>query len=373
MDLSTVASPELDARRRALFEALRGEPARTLRIPRRRATNEPVPMSFAQQRLWFLHQLNPGSAAYNCPIPLRLRGQLDDEALRAALADIIERHELLRTRYTMVDGAAMQWVSEEAAPVVPLLDLRTRPEDIRQQALHDRIDADANRPFDLAGNSVIRAELLRLADDEHILLFDIHHIANDHGSIRAFLHELAEGYSARIERRPPALPELTIQYADYALWQRERVAGPRGDTDWAFWRRALDGIEPIVLPADRVRPPTPSSRGELRILWLPPALVEQLRAIGRAEGATLFVVLLTAFKLLLARYLGQGDIAIGCSATNRDRPELQDLIGFFVNTIVLRTRLDETRSFRDAVRDVRAVVTQAWGIANSRSISWSSD
>jgi|GEM_PF-6801778 len=354
----------LSGERRALFRKLlavsnTAQPA-IPRLPRRRS----VPMSYAQQRLWMIDQLEPGNAAYTCPVPVRLRGALDTTALRAAIEDVVARHDVLRTTYGIDGGVASQFVHDNVDVPFVVHDFRALSRDAAEAAVDRVLLDDANRPFDLARGPIVRAELIRLAADEHVLMIDVHHIANDHWSIRVLFQELSRRYNQLVGRTADDLPPLLIQYADYAAWQRQRIEGDFGARQLAYWREALTGMTPADLPADRARPPVLSPRGGTMALRLDAPLVERLRALARQESATLFMVLLAAFMTILARYTAQEDVAVGCSVTGRDRAEVEPLIGFFVNTIVLRASVEETMTFRELLRRVRGVALGAYAHAD---------
>lgn len=354
----------LSPERRAAFAKLCSRDSGVNGIAPAASDNREYPMSFAQRRLWFLHRLDPANPAYNCPVPLRLRGDLNTDALIDSVRDIVARHDVLRSVYSMHDQEPVQRVGDAPPLAVMQADLAFGTDSDRMAALERRIAADAERPFDLEHGSSIRVELLRLAADDHVLLFDIHHVANDHASIRVFFDELAAGYNARLAGRQPCLPGLPVQYADFAVWQHRRItASAEGEALWSYWRHALSGMESVDLPTDRIRGSELSHRGAIRRFELPPPLVARLREIGRSEGATLFMTLLAGFLVLLARYTGKTDVSVGCSATGRDRAELQALIGFFVNTIVLRADLDEVSDCRALLRQARRVVTDAFAHA----------
>lgn len=331
-------------------------------IPRRHRMG-PVPASFAQQRLWFLDRLEPGNPAYNCPIPLRLLGRLNIEALTASLADIVSRHEVLRTTYHMECGQLVQVICPELGVPCPITDLSSVGREAREAMLQQAITEEGKRPFDLLRGPVFRAQLLRLGPYEHVLLYDVHHIAFDAWSVGVFYAELATCYNARVLRKAARLPELPIQYADYACWQRARVCGSFLDKQLAFWRTQLDGLGSLEVPTDRPRSSSLSYQGGFRHLTVASALVDQLRALGRSERASLFMTLLTALNVLLSRYTRQDDIAVGTAATDRTQPSLQALIGFFPNTIVLRTDLSGEPTFRELLRRVVTMALSAYGHA----------
>lgn len=359
----------LSADRVALARALAGAAqSRTIPVADR---DRDLPASFAQQRLWFIDQLEPGNPAYNCPIAVRLSGPLDIAALTESLSAIVARHEVLRTTFEVADEGDRAGEEEvvqvvwPAAPVpLPVTDLSELPEHERQERVRAELAEDTHRPFDLSQGPMLRARLLRLGPAEHVFLYDIHHIANDGWSVGVFFTELAEGYNARVRGRAPRLPALPVQYADYAVWQRQRLTGEVLDEQFAFWREELRELAPLELPTDRPRPPALSAGGEMAHLQLPPDLVAGLRELGRDHGASLFMTLLAGLNVLLMRYSGQHDIAIGTAATDRDRAELQQLIGFFPNTVVLRTELSGAPSFRQVLDRVTSVARAVYAHAD---------
>ncbi|HET7233763.1 MAG TPA: amino acid adenylation domain-containing protein [Longimicrobium sp.] len=313
-----------------------------------------LPLSFSQQRLWFIDQLEPGSAAYNLPYALRLRGPVDADALERALAELARRHESLRTRFVTVDGQAAQ-VIDPAGPVqLARVDLSDRPADEREAALRTLVAEEALRPFDLAAGPLMRSTLVRLGDEDHALLFTLHHIISDGWSTAILVREVAELYGAFTEGRAPSLPDLPVQYADYAAWQRGWLRGEVLEAQVAYWRQRLAGAPPVLdLPTDRPRPPTASAAGGAFRFRLRPETSEALRALGAAEGATMFMTLLAAWQALLSRYAGQADVVVGTPIAGRGRLETEGLIGFFVNTLVLRSDVGAAGGFRDLVRQVR--------------------
>ncbi|HEX8275252.1 MAG TPA: amino acid adenylation domain-containing protein, partial [Longimicrobiaceae bacterium] len=322
-----------------------------VRVPR----DGPLPASFAQQRLWFIDRLHPGGSAYNLPFALRLRGAVDPRALRAALTGIAARHETLRTTFAEADGAAVQ-VIHPASPVrLPAADLRALPPEAREGEARRLVAAESARPFDLGTGPLLRPLLVRLDAAEWALCVVVHHVASDGWSTAVLVREVSELYSASVEGREPRLPELPVQYADYAVWQRERLSGEALERQLAWWRRELDGVPPALeLPYDRVRPSAVSEApGGTRRMLLSPETTAALRALARGEGATAFMALLAAWQLLLARYAGTEDVAVGSVVAGRSRVELEGLIGFFVNTLVLRTDLSGDPSFRALLGRVR--------------------
>ena len=310
-----------------------------------------LPLSFAQERLWFLAQLAPESAAYNMPSAMRLTGRLDPAALAAALSEILRRHEALRTVYRMAaEGGPFQVVQAPEALRLPLIDLSALPREVREDAARRLAVAEVLTPFDLARGPVLRVLLFRLAAEEHALLWTTHHIASDGWSVGAvFVPELAALYAAFSRDLPSPLPELPIQYADFAVWQRAWLRDDVLAAQIGYWRRQLAGASTLELPTDRPRRPVPSAQGASRLLRLPAAAAQRLRALAHAEGATPFMALHAAFAALLRRCSGQSDVVIGLPVANRGRKEIEGLIGFFVNTLVLRTDLSGDPDFLAAI------------------------
>ncbi|WP_406115517.1 amino acid adenylation domain-containing protein [Kitasatospora purpeofusca] len=319
------------------------------------------PASFPQQRMWFLDQLTPGDTAYNVCGATRIRGPLDLDLWRRAVSAIARRHEALRTTFRAVDGEPVQVVTEGAEPgfaVVPCEHLAGPDGEDGVQALAREEFA---RPFDLATGPLVRMRFLRLAADEHVLLLTIHHIAGDLWSTSVFLDELVTLYGAYAGGTEPALPELPIQYADYAVWQRKRLDGDGARADLEYWKRTLDGAPAALeLPTDRPRPPVQSTRGGSRPFALSAELMHQVREFSRTEGVTPFMTLLTAFQVLLHRYTREEDVVVGVPVANRGRPEVERLIGYFANMLALRTDLSGAPSFRELLGRVRPVCLGAF-------------
>ncbi|HEX6913487.1 MAG TPA: amino acid adenylation domain-containing protein, partial [Longimicrobium sp.] len=320
-----------------------------------------LPLSFAQQRLWFLDQLAPGNAAYHLPYPLRLRGALDAAALERALGELVRRHETLRTRFPTVDGDPVQVVDAPAPVHIGRFDFSARPPAEREAAARALVSAEAVKPFDLAAGPLLRCALARLADDEHVLLFTLHHIVSDGWSTGNLVREVSELYGAFAEGRDPRLADLPIQYADFAAWQRGWLAGEVLDGQIAWWRERLAGAPPLLeVPTDRPRSSSVTDRGGSVPLALPAETAEGLRALSRREGATLFMTLMAAWQLLLSRYSRQEDVCVGTPIAGRTRLETEGLIGFFVNTLVLRTDLSGDPSFRGLLARVREATLGAY-------------
>ena len=317
----------------------------------------PLPLSFAQERLWFLEQLSPGSPAYNVPAAVRLAGTLDVTALAGSLREIVRHHEALRTRFAVVDGQPAQVVSPVAEAPMPLIDLSGLPEPLRDQEVRRIVAAEAERSFELASGPLFRCALLCLGSREHVALFNLHHIVSDGWSMGILVRELGTLYTAFAQGRPSPLPELPLQYADYAAWQRRWLYGKVLASKLAGWRERLAGAPPVLaLPLDRPRPAVPSGRGGSRRVLLPAGILPELAAAGRSAGATPFMVLLAAFQALLHRYTGETDVLVGTPVANRDRAEIEGLIGLFVNTLVLRTDLGGDPGFGTLLGRVRETV-----------------
>ncbi|MEW2546596.1 non-ribosomal peptide synthase/polyketide synthase [Streptomyces sp. NPDC047002] len=318
------------------------------------APGTPAPLSPAQQRLWFLDRFEPGSTEYTTLSVLRLTGPLDPAALRTALDGLVARHESLRTTFAEHDGGARQIVHPPAP--VPL---RTQ-ECADAAALDALVESEAARPFDLAAGPLLRARLARLTgreSEEHVLVLAVHHIATDGWSMGVLGRDLGELYAAALDRRDPELPTLPVRYGDWAAWQRARTAD--AEDQLAYWRRTLEGLTPFEPPTDRPRPAVRGRDGALVTFTLPAALTERLRARGREADATLFMTLLAACQVLLARWSGQEDIAVGTVTAGRERPELHDVVGMFVNTLVLRARVRPELPFRALLAEARTAVLDA--------------
>jgi amino acid adenylation domain-containing protein len=320
-----------------------------------------LPLSFGQQRLWFLDQLEPGGAAYNMPAAVRLRGELDAAALAASLSEVVRRHEVLRTVFALDDEEPVQVPRPAAAVLLPRVDLTGLPPGRREAAARRLLAAAAGRPFDLAAGPLLRPLLLRLGALEHLLLVVVHHIASDAWSMGLLVRELSLLYAARRRGEASPLPELPLQYADYAAWQRGWLRGEVLAAQLAYWRQALAGAPPLLdLPTDRQRPARQSFRGDRITRRLDPALGEALRALGRVQGATAFMIHLAVFQALLSRYSGQQVVVVGTPIANRRHAELEGLIGFFVNTLALLGDLAGEPRFADHLARVRDTALGAY-------------
>ncbi|HWN42365.1 MAG TPA: amino acid adenylation domain-containing protein [Thermoanaerobaculia bacterium] len=321
----------------------------------------PLPTSFSQQRLWFLDRLEPGSIAYNLPRAVRLEGPVDVAALAGALSGIVSRHESLRTHFVEKDGEPWQVIAEAVPLPLPVFDLASLPAAAREQEARRVSAAEARRPFDLARGPLLRCELLRLGEREHVLLAGMHHIVSDGWSMGIFVRELGDLYRGLVSREPARLPELPIQYADFATWQRQWLRGEVMEERLAWWTMQLAGAPQVVdLPLDRPRPPIQSYDGGRAHLTIGRDLEERLDAVARRLGVTPFMVLLAAFATLLRRYGSQADIVMGTPIANRERAELETLIGMFVNTLALRVDLSGDPDVAGLARRVREVALGAF-------------
>ncbi len=312
------------------------------------------PLSFAQQRLWFIDQLEPGSPAYNVPAALRLRGRMSMGVLAASLTELVRRHETLRTRFPAEDGRPVQAIDPPAPVRLPVIDLSGLTEAGREPELRRLTRSEAVRPFDLAAAPPMRATVLRAGEEEHLVLFTLHHIVSDGWSTGVLVREIGTLYTALSRGEPSPLPELPIQYADFAAWQRGWLKGEVLDRQLAFWREALADAPPLLeIPTDFPRSAVRTPRALVHGLTLPAAAAAKLRELAHREGATLFMVLLAGFQALLSRYSGQEDVVVGTPIAGRNRAELEGLIGFFVNTLVLRGDLAGDPTFGELLARVR--------------------
>jgi amino acid adenylation domain-containing protein len=322
---------------------------------------EELPLSFAQQRLWFLDQMAPGNPVYNLPLAARLTGTLNLAALQQTVDEIIRRHESLRTTFSEEDGQPRQIISPAAAVPLPIVDLSFLPEEVREHEARRLAQQEVQRPFDLVGGPLLRAGLLKLGGQEHLVLLTMHHIVSDGWSMSVLLNEVAALYAAFSRGEESPLSELMIQYADYAVWQREYLREERLEKQLDYWRRNLVGAPPALeLPTDRPYPKTPTHRGAKVLFTVPAEVGEKLKALGQQEDATLFIIVLAAFAVMNSRYSGQQDIVLGTHVVDRRRVEFEQLIGLFVNTLVLRLDVLGTMSFRQLVRQSREICLGAY-------------
>ncbi|MFP2911032.1 amino acid adenylation domain-containing protein, partial [Pyxidicoccus sp. 3LFB2] len=328
-------------------------------LTRRPANGAPPPLSFSQQRLWFLDQLEPGSSAYNMPLALQLDGSLRVDALEHALSELVRRHESLRTTFQALQDNPVQVISPPAPLTLPVTDLSSREDG--QAEVRRLAEQDACTPFDLANGPLLRASLLRLGEQQHVLLLNMHHIVSDGWSMDVLVREVAAVYEAFSSGQASLLPELPVQYADFTVWQRGWLRGEALEAQLAWWRKHLEGAPAALeLPTDFPRPAVQSFRGAAVPIQLSRPLSDALKALCQKEGVTPFMALLAAYQLLLSRYSGQDDIAVGTPIAGRRHAELEGLIGFFVNTLALRTRLDGNPSFRQVLARVKETTLGAF-------------
>jgi len=320
----------------------------------------PLPLSFAQQRIWFVDQLLGENAFYNMPIAVRLHGRLDLTAVRAALQSIAERHETLRTTFSDRDGTPLQAIFEHLELPVEIADLSHLVEGEREAAGLRQAAAEAQTPFDLQSGPLLRAKVFRLGEADHVVLLVMHHIISDGWSLQVLLAEFTELYRAAIAHEPAALPELPIQYVDFAQWQRAWLSGARHEEQLGYWKQQLAELPALELPTDRPRGAVQSLRGAQLDFTIEAELYEGLQALSQATGATLFMTALAAYQALLARYARQQDVAVGVPIAGRRRAELEGLIGFFVNNLVLRTDLSGNPTFRELIARARDIALAAY-------------
>ena len=320
-----------------------------------------LPLSFAQQRLWFLDQLEPESASYIIPAAVRLKGELNVEALERTLSEIVRRHEVLRTRFVSVGGEPRQQVLDAEAVSLPVTDLSGLEEAEREAAIRRAVTSDSHELFDLANGPLLRVKLLRLGAEEHVVLLTMHHIVSDGWSMGLLIKEVATLYEAYSSGEESALTELPVQYGDFAMWQQGWLQGEALERQLIYWREQLGGRLPVLeLPTDRPRPAVQSYRGARLGLGLPDELSTELKELSRREGATLFMTLLAAFQILLHRYSGQREIVVGTDVANRNYHETEGLIGFFVNQLVLKTDLSGEPTFVELLQRVKEVCLGAY-------------
>jgi len=354
----------LSASKRALLDKrLQGEgAAEVITVPQipRRDDSAPPPLSFAQERLWFLDQLNPNNSSYNIPTAARVSGPIKLDVLERALNEVLRRHEVLRTTFQAEQGKPFQVIQPSGGREIRVEDVGQVAESRRMALARQRATEEASQPFDLEQGPLLRAMVLRLGEEDHVVLLTVHHIVFDGWSAAIFLRELAATYAAFSRDAPSPLVDLPIQYADYAVWQRDWLSGEVLEQQLSYWRDQLADVPTLDLPTDRRRPDAPSLRGDRHRFRLPRELSRGLQELSDQEEATLFMAMLAGFQALLARYSGQDDVVVGSPIAGRQRPELESLIGFFVNTLVLRTSLSGDPSFRELLRRVREVCLTAY-------------
>jgi len=338
-----------------------GAVAAAAHIARRGWTEGAAPLSFAQQRLWFIEQYEPGNPAYNIPLALRLRGRLSVPTLERTLNEIVRRHETLRTTFGEQAGQPEQLIAPAWPVSLPVADLSGMPEAEREREAEWLMSQEVGHRFNLSRGPLWRVKLVRLCDDEHLIGLTMHHIISDGWSMDVVVREFAALYTAFADGRPSPLGELPIQYADYAVWQREWLQGAALKEQTDYWRGHLAGAPPTLeLPTDRPRSGSRSNRGATEYFSIPAEVGEKLRAVAQAHEATTFMVLLAAYSVLLTRYSGQTEVSVGAPIANRRRAELEGLIGFFVNTLVLRVKIEAGEGFGSLVERVREVCLGAY-------------
>ena len=318
-------------------------------------------LSFGQEQLWFLHQLEAKDASYNIPMALRLEGELDAKALRDSLDEVVRRHETLRTRFESVGGQPRQVIASASSVEVPFVDLSAQPERDREAEVSRLCREHAERPFDLDRDVLLRARLFRLEAKQHVLFLNLHHIAADGWSISVLLRELGELYAAFCNERPSPLPALAVQYSDFAVWQRDWMQSPELQKQLDYWKERLAAAPALLkLPTDRPRPPVQNRQGDAETAVVPELLLKELRALSNKAGASLFMTLMAAFQVLLSRYSGEEDITIGFPVAGRDQIKFEGSIGLFVNTLVLRGDLAGNPKFSEFLRQIRRKAFEAY-------------
>ncbi len=315
---------------------------------------ERIPLSFSQERLWFIDQLE-GSVQYHVPAVLRMKGMLDEQALEAALQTIISRHEILRTVIHTQEGKPYQEITEPGNWRLGIMNGSDRPESLKSD-----IQQMIRKPFDLSKDYMLRATLIHMNEQEHMLVVVMHHIASDAWSVPILMKEVAALYKAYIDKQAVQLPKLLFQYADYAIWQRAHLQGSTWEKKVDYWKQKLEGVLPLQLPMDFPKPAIRTSRGASVNYFIPKTVLTGIQKLGSQQGATLYMTLLAAFKVMLYRYSGQQDICVGTSVANRTNLDLEKMVGFFVNTIALRDEINSDVSFTDLLRQVKNTTLEAY-------------
>ncbi|HEY2392251.1 MAG TPA: amino acid adenylation domain-containing protein, partial [Candidatus Angelobacter sp.] len=319
-----------------------------------------LPLSFAQQRLWFLQQMQPASAAYNCPVMLRLSGELDQEVLARSFQGMVMRHEMLRTTFPSHDDRPVQKINLDMAPQIHVIDLEGLPYEEKETTAEQFAAEEARKPFDLAAGPLFRVQLLRLNPQEHVLLATMHHIITDAWSNEILIREFVELYAAQCQGRAPQLEEQSLQYADFAVWQRNWLEGEICEKQMDYWRKQLEDATTLEIPTDYPRPMNPTNAGAVLHFNISADRFVRLNELARRQGVTLFMILLAAFKVLLGRLTGQTDVATGTVIANRRNKDIESLIGFFVNQLVLRADLNGDPSFRVFLERIRKILLDAY-------------
>jgi NRPS condensation-like uncharacterized protein len=351
-------SPE---KRKLLLKALRKDAVQTEESKRikRRFQQEYAPLSFAQQRLWFLDKLSPQNSAYNLPAAVRLKGQLNLPALQQTFNEIVRRHEVLRTAFAEINGQPAQVISPDIKFNVTVINLQNLPELEQKIAVEKLAVEEAQRPFNLTQAPLFRATLLQLNDAEYVLLLTMHHIISDGWSMGVVVREVGAVYEAFSTSKSSPLPELPVQYGDFSSWQRQNLQGEKLEKQLAYWKQQLTGVLD-VLPTDRQRSSVQNFRGSEQSFVISASLTESLKTLIQQEEVTLFMILLAVFKALLYCHTKQENLAIGSPIANRSRVELEGLIGFFVNTLVLKIDIAGNPTFRELLSRVRQTTLEAY-------------
>lgn len=316
--------------------------------------DQDLPLSFAQQRLWFLQQLSPDSHSYNLLEALRLEGSLNLLALEQSLSELIRRHEILRTTFPMVEGQPIQRIAPPSPVSLPLEDLQGLSKNEQTEHLQEIAIALSLKPFNLAKESLVQFKLLKLGSQEYVLLLKMHHIIYDGWSLSIFFDELSQLYAAFVQGLPSPLAKLSIQYADFAVWQRQWLTGEVLERQLNYWQKQLQDAPTILeLPTDYPRPPIPSFRGDGQVFRLNQDLTQRLKRLSQESGATVFMTLLAAFFVLISRYSGQLDVLVGSPIANRNSSAIEKLMGFFANTLALRGDMSGNPSFLELLERVK--------------------
>ncbi len=320
-----------------------------------------IPLSFAQQRLWFLQQLEPQNTSYNNFAARYLRGKLNIKVLENSFNEIIDRHEILRVSFRVIDGQPLQIIAPKLTINIPIIDVRELSEELQNIKVQEIILAETEKPFDLTQSPLLRISLIKLAQETHILLFSVHHIVTDAWSMGILFRELSHLYNCFCDEKPHSLPTLSIQYVDFSAWQKNWLAGEIGKNQLIYWQEKLKNSPPSLnLPYDFTRPQIQTFRGKKEVSKLSKTLSDRLKFLSNQEGVTLFMLLLAGFKTLIYRYTGQEDIAIGTPIIGRNLSKVEELIGFFINTLVLRTTFKGNQTFKQLIKQVRQTALEAY-------------
>ncbi len=336
-----------------------GQERATALAPRPRTGK--IPLSFSQQRLWFIDQLEPGGNQYNIPAAIRIHGKLNHEVFEKALNSVIQRHESLRTVFRNEKGEPVQVIKEESGLAIPVYDLSHLNADERERQAQSLAEKEVKRPFNLAAGPLLRVVIIKLEAEDQVVVFSLHHIISDGWSVGILIREFADFYKSMEKKESAVLPELPVQYADFAAWQREWLKGTALEEQLRYWKEKLAGAPPLLeLPLDFPRPAVQTFNGGRESILLPEDLLKKMKEKSRAQNATLFMMLLALFKILLYRYSGEGDLVVGSPIAGRNHSEIEDLIGFFVNNLVLRTKLSRNETFQEVLEKVRETALEAY-------------